>query len=75
MDKKHKVLEQSFEKHLATQEVLIETREKIKEAHFTLFGQKEESIEMENIGNTCDIIDEIPCAPIIFAPTNLSRVL
>jgi hypothetical protein len=55
LDKKHKVLEQSFEKHLATQEVLIETREKIKEAYFTLFGQKEESIEMANIGNTCDI--------------------
>jgi hypothetical protein len=74
LDKKHKVLEQSFEKHLATQEVLIETREKIKEAHFTLFGQKE-SIEIANTGNTCDIIDDIPCVPIIFAPTNLSRVL
>jgi hypothetical protein len=59
LHKRHKAFEQTLDEHLATHEALIETHEKLKEAHFSLLAQRKEPIEIANVGVTCDILDII----------------
>jgi hypothetical protein len=63
---------QTFDKHLATHEALIETREKLKEAHSSLLAQRKEPIEIANVGVTCDLLNESFYTPIVVVPTNPS---
>jgi len=66
LGKRHKALEQSFE-HMTTHEALLESHQKVKEAHSALLAQREEPIEKASVGVTCDLIDDIICAPIVVA--------
>ena len=80
MQKKLKMLEQSFDELNATHEGLVEVHEKLgkahkklEKAHSTLLEQNEkEHVVTCDIGLTCDIIDESFYKPIIVAPTNSS---
>jgi len=66
LGKRHKALEQSFE-HMTTHEALLEFHQKFKEAHSSLVSQREEHIEKASVGVTCDLVDDIICAPIVVA--------
>jgi len=52
---------------MTTHEALLEFHQKFKEAHSSLVSQREEHIEKASVGVTCDLVDDIICAPIVVA--------